>query len=88
MAQSSYSRESDAAMDLKNKATEQLGRVSDQAGRTADHAMKQGREAGERMQEVASNFKSALDKSIAEQPMATLATAAILGFVLGALWKS
>jgi ElaB/YqjD/DUF883 family membrane-anchored ribosome-binding protein len=88
MAQSSYGREPNAMSDLKDKATEQLGRASDQAERVADQAMKQGREAGERMQEVAGNFKSALDKSIAEQPMATLATAAILGFVLGALWKS
>jgi ElaB/YqjD/DUF883 family membrane-anchored ribosome-binding protein len=54
----------------------------------ANQAVKQGREAGERMQEVADNFKSALDKSITDQPMATLATAAIVGFVLGALWKS
>jgi ElaB/YqjD/DUF883 family membrane-anchored ribosome-binding protein len=37
---------------------------------------------------VAGNFKGALDKSVNEQPMATLAMAAILGFVLGALWKS
>jgi ElaB/YqjD/DUF883 family membrane-anchored ribosome-binding protein len=48
----------------------------------------QGRETGERMQEVASNFKGALDKSVRDQPMATLATAAMVGFVLGALWKS
>jgi ElaB/YqjD/DUF883 family membrane-anchored ribosome-binding protein len=48
----------------------------------------QGRQAGERMQEVAGNFKSALDKSLKDQPMATLATAAIAGFVIGALWKS
>jgi ElaB/YqjD/DUF883 family membrane-anchored ribosome-binding protein len=40
------------------------------------------------MQEVAGNFKGALDKSIKDQPMATLATAAIVGFVLGAIWKS
>jgi len=40
------------------------------------------------MQEVAGNFKGALDKSVSEQPMATLAMAAVLGFILGALWKS
>ena len=40
------------------------------------------------MQDVAGNFKGALDKSLKDQPMATLATAAITGFVIGALWKS
>jgi ElaB/YqjD/DUF883 family membrane-anchored ribosome-binding protein len=48
----------------------------------------QGREAGERIQEVAGNFKTALDKSVWDQPVATSATAAMVGFVLGALWKS
>jgi ElaB/YqjD/DUF883 family membrane-anchored ribosome-binding protein len=32
--------------------------------------------------------KGAVDKSIKDQPMATLAAAAAVGFVLGALWKS
>ena len=50
--------------------------------------MLQGREAGERMQEVAGNMKGALDRSVKDQPMATLAMAAVVGFVLGALWKS
>jgi hypothetical protein len=40
------------------------------------------------MQDVAGNFKSALDKSLNDQPMATLAAVAVVGFVLGALWKS
>jgi len=31
---------------------------------------------------------TALDKSIKDQPMATLAVAAIAGFVLGAIWKT
>jgi ElaB/YqjD/DUF883 family membrane-anchored ribosome-binding protein len=76
-AQSSYTRGS----HLKDKAADQ---VEGMANRVAE----QGREAGERMQEVAGNFKGALDKSIKDQPMATPAGAAIVGFVLGALWKS
>ena len=40
------------------------------------------------MQKVAGNFKSAVDKSVKDQPMATLAVAAAVGFVVGALWKS
>jgi ElaB/YqjD/DUF883 family membrane-anchored ribosome-binding protein len=74
--------------DLKDKATDQIRRAADQAQDTAARFADQGREAGERMQEVAGNFKGAVDKSLRDQPMATLATAALVGFVLGALWKS
>ena len=88
-----------AAHDLKEKATDQFERMADKAtdqfksmadqaeyaaGRVAEH----GREAGERVQEVAGHFKGAVDKSVKEQPMATLAMVAVVGFVLGALWKS
>jgi ElaB/YqjD/DUF883 family membrane-anchored ribosome-binding protein len=88
MAQSTYGRPSDQMSDLKDKATDQFGKAVDQAERVASRVSEQGREAGERMQEVAGNFKGALDKSIKDQPMATLASIALVGFVLGALWKS
>jgi ElaB/YqjD/DUF883 family membrane-anchored ribosome-binding protein len=84
MAQSTYGRSS----NLEDKATDQFGKAADQAERIANRVTEQGREAGERMQGVAGNIKGALDKSIKDQPMATLATAAIVGFVLGAIWKS
>ena len=44
--------------------------------------------AHRRMGEVAGNLKGAVDRSVKDQPMATLAVAAAVGFVLGALWKS
>ena len=84
MAQSSYTRGS----DLKDKAADQFSKAADQVEGAASRAAEQGREAGERMQEVAGNFKGALDKSIKDQPMATLAGVAIVGFILGAIWKS
>jgi ElaB/YqjD/DUF883 family membrane-anchored ribosome-binding protein len=82
--------------DLKTKATDQLSDkaadtfrgVSDQAEQLAGRVAEQGREVSDRMQEVAGNMKGAVDKSVKDQPMATLAVAAVLGFVLGALWKS
>jgi ElaB/YqjD/DUF883 family membrane-anchored ribosome-binding protein len=74
--------------DLQDKASEKLGKVADQAEGVANRVAEQGRQATERMQEVAGNFKGALDKSLTDQPMATLAGAAVVGFVLGALWKS
>jgi len=84
MAQSTQQRGSYAgstAHDIKEKATDQFERV-------ADKATEHGREAGERVQEVAGNIKGAVDKSVKDQPMATLAMVAVVGFVLGALWKS
>lgn len=92
MAQSSQhggrSDISDKASDLKDKATEQFKRVADRVEGAATGAADQMREVGDRAGEVAGNFKSAVDKSVKEQPMATLAMAAAVGFVLGAIWKS
>jgi len=45
------------------------------------------RECAERAQDAARNFKPYLEKSMKEQPMATLVVASVIGFVLGALWK-
>jgi len=72
---------------LADKATDQFRNLADRAEDAAGRVAKHGRDAGERMHEVAGNLKGAVDKSVKEQPMATLAVAAIAGFVLGALWK-
>jgi ElaB/YqjD/DUF883 family membrane-anchored ribosome-binding protein len=76
------------AADLASKAGEQIEGAIHSAENTARRVAEQGREAGELVNEVAGNFKAAVDKSVREQPMATLAVAAGLGFMLGALWKS
>jgi ElaB/YqjD/DUF883 family membrane-anchored ribosome-binding protein len=73
---------------IADKATEKFRDVADQAEHFASRVAEQGREAGDQMQQVAGNVKSAVDKSVKDQPMATLAMAAVLGFVLGAIWKS
>lgn len=73
---------------MADKATDRFKSMADQAETVANRVAEQGREAGERMQEVAGNFKGAVDRSVKDQPMATLAMAAAVGFVLGALWKS
>lgn len=92
MAQSSQygggSDLSDKAADLKDKATDQFKKVADRVEGVATDAADQMREVGDRAGEVAGNLKGAVDKSIKDQPMATLAMAAAVGFVLGALWKS
>jgi ElaB/YqjD/DUF883 family membrane-anchored ribosome-binding protein len=53
------------------------------AGKFAERAL----EYGEKAQDAVSNFKPYVEKSMKEQPMATLGVAAVIGFVLGALWK-
>jgi ElaB/YqjD/DUF883 family membrane-anchored ribosome-binding protein len=87
------------ASDMKEKATEQFDRladkasdqfrnVADQVEGMASRVADQGREMGQQVGQVADRFKGAVDKSVKEQPMTTLALAAVVGFVLGALWKS
>jgi ElaB/YqjD/DUF883 family membrane-anchored ribosome-binding protein len=94
MAQTPHYGSERSISDLKD-----IGRVADEASDTAHgvarqvenfagKAMNQGREAGERIQEIAGNVKDAVDKSIKDRPVATLAAAGVIGFVLGALWKS
>jgi ElaB/YqjD/DUF883 family membrane-anchored ribosome-binding protein len=85
MAQSSqYSGRS----DLADKATDQFKKVADRVEGVAGAAADQVRDVTDRAGEVAGNLKGAVDKSVKNQPMATLAIAAGVGFVLGALWKS
>ena len=72
---------------LADKATDRFRDAADQAEHFAGRVVEQGREVRKDVQEVAGNLKGAVDKSLKDQPMATLALAAVLGFVLGALWK-
>jgi ElaB/YqjD/DUF883 family membrane-anchored ribosome-binding protein len=74
--------------DLVDKGAEQFKRVADRVEGYASSAADQVREVSDRTGEVAGNVKKAVDKSVRDQPMATLAMAAAVGFVLGALWKS
>jgi ElaB/YqjD/DUF883 family membrane-anchored ribosome-binding protein len=75
-----------------SSATSDVSGQMERAGHTAEgvaaRTAEQAREAGQSMHGVADNLSTALDKSLRDQPMATLAVAAALGFVLGALWKS
>jgi ElaB/YqjD/DUF883 family membrane-anchored ribosome-binding protein len=82
------SRPGGLADDLVDKGAEQFKKVTDRVEGLASGASEQMREVSDRTGEVAGNFKKAVEKSVKDQPMATLAMAAALGFVLGALWKS
>ena len=89
MAQSQYggrSDLSDKASDLKDQATDQIKKVANRVEGLAGDAVDNLRDTG--AGEVAGNIRGAVDKSVKDQPMATLAMAGAVGFVLGALWKS
>jgi len=83
-----------------NKATDQVGKtidkatdkaqgvarqVEDFAGKAVEHGPRGWRNGSRKSP---ANIKGAVDKSVKDQPMATLAAVAAVGFVLGALWKS
>jgi ElaB/YqjD/DUF883 family membrane-anchored ribosome-binding protein len=68
-------------------AKEQLKDAAAQAQEYAGKVADQAREYGEKAQAAAKEFKPFVEKSLKEQPMTTLASAAVIGFVLGALWK-
>ena len=62
--------------------------AADKASDLAERTMAKGRDAAASVQEVSGTMKDALDTPLKQQPMATLAVVAALGFVLGAMWKS
>src|SRR5262245_25248059 len=69
------------------KASDRVLEAADSALDTAGKAVEQARVYGEKAQETVETFQSYVSKSLKEQPMATLAVAAVIGAVLGALWK-
>jgi ElaB/YqjD/DUF883 family membrane-anchored ribosome-binding protein len=77
----------DRLRDMTDTATDRLkvagGNAQEMAGKVAEQA----REYGEKAQTAAKEFKPFVEKSLKDQPMTTLAGAAVIGFVLGALWK-
>lgn len=70
MAQRSYGHASDQISNLKDKATEQFCKIADQTEGVATRLAEQGREVGERMQEMSGNMKRTPDTSLQDQPLA------------------
>jgi ElaB/YqjD/DUF883 family membrane-anchored ribosome-binding protein len=77
----------DRLREMADTATDKLKDLIQSAEEIAAKAAAQAREYGEKAQQAVKNFKPYVDKSMKEQPMATLGMAAVIGFVLGALWK-
>jgi ElaB/YqjD/DUF883 family membrane-anchored ribosome-binding protein len=77
----------DRVREMADSAADQLKGAADSAQEMAERVTEQAREYGEKAQDMARNFKPYVENSMKEQPMATLAVAAVIGFALGALWK-
>jgi ElaB/YqjD/DUF883 family membrane-anchored ribosome-binding protein len=73
----------DRVREMADAAGEKLANAQEMAGNMAEQA----RLYGEKAQQAAQEFKPYVEKSMKEQPMSTLAAAAAIGFVLGAIWK-
>lgn len=76
------------AGSMAGRATETVDHAINTAEQAVRRVTEQAEEATEQMQAVAGNMRSAIDKSLRDQPMTTLVLAGAVGFVLGALWKS
>lgn len=77
----------DRVQNAADAAADKVADVAANAQELAGRMMEQAREYTEQAQEAAKNFKPFVEKSMKEQPMATLAVAAAVGLVLGALWR-
>ena len=73
--------------EMADTATDQLKGVADRAQEVVGDVSQQAREYGEKAQDAVRQVKPFVEKSLKEQPMTTLAAVAVIGFVLGALWK-
>jgi ElaB/YqjD/DUF883 family membrane-anchored ribosome-binding protein len=67
--------------------SDRLKAAGDRVQEIASGVTEQARQYGDKAQDAARQFKPFVERSLKDQPMATLAAAAIIGFVLGALWK-
>jgi ElaB/YqjD/DUF883 family membrane-anchored ribosome-binding protein len=67
---------SERAAGLTDAASRQFDRALDGAEHAARSAAEQGRQA-----------MSAIDQTVRQQPLASLAAVGVLGIVIGALWK-
>ena len=77
----------DRIREMADSAGDQLQHVAENAQQIAAKVADQAREYGEKAQKAVEDFKPFVEKSLKDQPMTTLAVAAVIGFALGALWK-
>ncbi len=78
----------DKAVDAGIRAVDSIERTVSNVQDASQRLAAQGSELGDNLQKVAKNFSTAVDRSVAEQPLTTLGVAVAAGFILGAIWKA
>ena len=87
MAQQRAAYPLDYSKGPESTPKDRMSELADNAEEIAAKVAEQARIYGEKAQDAAKNFKPFMEKSMKEQPMSTLAAAAVIGFALGAMWK-
>jgi ElaB/YqjD/DUF883 family membrane-anchored ribosome-binding protein len=77
----------DRLREMADAATDKFGDATQSAEVIVNQLAEQAREYGEKAKEVTKNFKPYIENSMKVQPMALLAVASVIGFVLAAIWK-
>jgi ElaB/YqjD/DUF883 family membrane-anchored ribosome-binding protein len=77
----------DRLRDTADATGERMKETADSGQEMAGNLADRARHYGEQAQDAVKQFKPFVEKSLKERPMATVAGAAVVGFVLGALWK-
>ena len=85
--QKAHENTADRLCDAGDTTPDQLKHAGATAQEMAANAAEQARQFGEKAQNSARQFIPFVERSLRDQPMTTLAGAAAIGFLLGALWK-
>ena len=75
------------ASSSKDRLDDMAAKATDQFGKVTENAQELAGQLAEQAQQAAKKFKPYVEKQMNEQPMATLAVAAAIGLLLGAMWK-
>ena len=73
---------------IQNRYGYSIDQAKSAVAEWTDHLSQQAEQLASSAYQVADNLGTAVEKSVRDQPMTALAMAVLLGFVLGALWKS
>jgi ElaB/YqjD/DUF883 family membrane-anchored ribosome-binding protein len=77
----------DRVREAADTTTERSRDGGEKAKEAASNMAEQARQYGEKAQSAARQVRPLVERSLKEQPIATLAGAVAIGFLLGALWK-
>ena len=77
----------DRPNDLAESVTDRFREVTEGLQERVGQVAEQGLQYAEMAQNAVKQFKPFVQKSLKAQPVATLASFVLVGFVLGAMWK-